>query len=105
MNKVFMVGRLCETPILKNTNNGVAVTSFRIAVPKKVSADGDAHFFTVAAWRGLAENCASYLTQGQRIAVSGELTPRSYTGGDGGTKYITEISAEEIEFLDKPQGR
>lgn len=103
MNKVMMVGRMVETPVLKNTQNGVAVTSFRIAVSKKSAADGDAHFFTVVAWRGLAENCANFLVSGQRIAVSGELIPRNFQASDGSTKYTTEIKADEIEFLDRPR--
>ena len=102
MNRVFEVGRLVADPESKATPSGVSVCEMRIAVPTRADRQ-KSYFFTVIAWRGLADLCAKYLVKGQRIAVMGELQSRSYDAKDGTKRYITEIRADEIEFLDKPR--
>lgn len=102
MNKVVVVGRLVAAPEAKATQNGVSVCEMRIAVPHRTDRE-KSYFFTVIAWRGLAELCNKYLVKGQRIGVVGELQSRSYEANDGSKRYVTEIRADEIEFLDKPK--
>ena len=53
----------------------------------------------MVAWRGLAENCGKYLAKGKKVAVVGTLQNRSYMDKDGVRRYVTEIVAEEAEFL------
>jgi single-strand DNA-binding protein len=101
MNKVFLIGRLVDAPEHKTTPAGVSVANFRIGVNRRFNRD-QSDFFTIVAWRGLADNCAKYLVKGQQVAVSGELQTRSYEGKDGVRRYITEVSADDIEFLAKP---
>ena len=50
-------------------------------------------------WRTLADNCAKYLAKGRKVAVIGEIQTRSYTANDGGKRYVTEIIANEVEFI------
>lgn len=101
MNKVFIVGRLTKEPEHKTTQNGVNVATMSVAVTRRMNRE-QADFFNVIAWRGLADNCAKYLVKGQQIAVAGELRTRSYEANDGSKRYVTEIQAEDIEFLAKP---
>ena len=98
MNKVFMVGRLTKEPELRTTSSGISVCTISIAVTRRMKRD-EADFFTVIAWRGLADNCQKYLVKGQQIAVAGELRTRSYEAKDGTKRYVTEIQADDIEFL------
>ena len=72
-----------------------------VAVTRRMNRE-QADFFNVIAWRGLADNCAKYLVKGQQIAVAGELRTRSYEANDGSKRYLTEIQADDIEFLAKP---
>ena len=101
MNKVFIVGRLTKEPELRTTPNGVNVATMSVAVTRRTNRE-QADFFNVIAWRGLADNCAKYLVKGQQVAVAGELRTRSYEANDGSKRYVTEIQADDIEFLAKP---
>ena len=56
-------------------------------------------FFDVVAWRQLADLCGRYLAKGRKVAVVGELQNRSYDAKDGTKRYVTEVVADEVEFL------
>lgn len=103
MNKVFIIGRLTKAPELKTTPNGISVTTFSVAVTRRTNRK-ESDFLNVVVWRGLAESCAKYLVKGQQAAVCGELRTRSYDAKDGSRRYVTEILAEDVEFLAKPKG-
>lgn len=103
MNKVILIGRLTKAPEMRKTPNDVAVCTLSIAVTRTNNRE-EADFFNVIAWRGLAENCGKYLVKGQQVAVSGRIETRSYEDKNGVKKYITEIQADDIEFLAKASG-
>lgn len=101
MNKTFLIGNLTRDPELSETTSGVSVCKMSIAVNRNfTNANGerDTDFFNIVAWRGLAENCAKFLSKGKKIAVVGSTQNRSYET-ENGKKYVTEIMADEIEFL------
>lgn len=100
MNKVFLVGRLTKAPELKTTPNGVSVATFTLAVNRRGKEAG-ADFLPIVAWRTTAELCGKYLSKGQKAAVSGEIQTRSYEAKDGSRRYVTEIQADDVEFLAK----
>ena len=105
MNKVFLIGNLSKDPELRTTNSGTSVCTFSIAVNRRKDKDGNstADFFSIVAWRQLAELCSKYLAKGRKVAVVGELQTRSYESKDGTKRHVTEIVANEIEFL-TPKG-
>lgn len=103
MNKAFIVGRLTRPPEARTTPNGVSVTTFTVAVTRRMNRE-EADFLNVVTWRGLADNCAKYLVQGQQVAVVGEIRTRSYEAKDGSRRYVTEIQADDVEFLSRPNG-
>ena len=101
MNKVFLIGNLSKDPELRTTNSGTSVCTFSIAVNRRKDKDGNstADFFSIVAWRQLAELCGKYLAKGRKVSVVGELQNRSYEANDGTKRLVTEIVANEIEFL------
>ena len=105
MNKVMIIGNVTRDPELKSTQSGMSVCTFNVAVSRKLTAEQKqagaqgADFFNVVAWRGTADACAKYLSKGKKAAVSGRLQTRSYEAADGSKRNVTEIVAEEIEFL------
>lgn len=106
MNKVFLIGRLAADPELRTTGSGTAVCRFRLAVQRRfANSQGtrEADFFQIIAWRQLGENCARYLGKGRQCAVTGALQTRSYDSQDGSKRYVTEIIADEVEFLGSKQ--
>ena len=107
MNKVFLVGNLTRDPELATTNSGVSVCRFSIAVQRRFSnAEGEreADFFNIITWRGQADICAKYLKKGSKCGIIGSLQNRSYEAQDGTKRYVTEITADEVEFLSSRAG-
>ncbi|KMT21779.1 single-stranded DNA-binding protein [Clostridium cylindrosporum] len=104
MNKVFLIGRLTRDPELRFTPGaGNAVATFSLAVDRNyVSQNGqrEADFINIVCWRKLAENVANNLSKGRLCAVSGSIQTRKYQAQDGSNRYVTEIVAEEVKFLD-----
>jgi len=102
MNRVYLIGNLTRDPELASTTSGVSVCRFSIAVQRRFSnAEGEreADFFNIVVWRAQGENCHKYLKKGSKCAVSGSLQNRSYDANDGTKRNITEIVADEVEFL------
>lgn len=106
MNKVILIGNLTKPPELRTTGSGTSICTFSIAVNRKYRAqDGSqsTDFFEIVVWRKLAENCARWLDKGKKVAVMGELQTRSYEAKDGSRRHVTEIVADEVEFLTPKQ--
>jgi len=102
MNKVILVGNLTKDPELITTNTGVSMCRFTVAVQRRfASSDGnrETDFIPVVVWRSQADNCYKYLKKGSRAGVVGSIQTRNYEGQDGQKRYVTEVVADEVEFL------
>lgn len=102
MNKVILIGNLSKDPELATTNGGVSVCRFTIAVQRRFqNAEGEreADFINVVVWRGQAENCHRFLKKGSKCAVVGRIQTSSYEAQDGTKRYVTEVIADEVEFV------
>lgn len=103
MNSVILIGRLTRDPELRFTSAGRAVTTFSIAVDRPfIGKDGQKQtdFFNIVVWGKSAENCANYLVKGRLVAIKGALQNRTYETQQGEKRYITEIVAENVQFLE-----
>ena len=98
MNSVTLIGRTTKDIELRKTPNGKFTCSFTLAVNRRNKDDG-ADFITCVAWSKTAELLERYVKKGHRIAVSGRINTRSYES-HGNTVYVTEVIADEIEFLE-----
>ncbi len=102
MNKVILIGNLTKDPELATTNSGISVCRFTLAVTRNFAnseGEREADFLDIIVWRGQAENCHKYLRKGSKCAVVGSIQKRSYDAQDGTKRYVTEIIAESVEFL------
>lgn len=101
MNKCILIGNLARDPELRTTQTGLSTCTMTLAVNRRKNKDGvqEADFITVVAWRQLADLCAKYLTKGRKCAVVGSLQTRSYEAKDGSKRYVTEVLADNVEFL------
>lgn len=102
MNKVFLVGNLTKDPELSTTTNGISVCRFSLAVSRRyvgASGERETDFINIVVWRGQAENCHKYLKKGSKCGIVGTLQTRSYDAQDGTKRYVTEVVAEEVEFI------
>lgn len=102
LNKVIIAGRLTADPELKQTQSGISVVTFTVAVNRQYSKDEqrEADFLNVTAWRTTADFVARYFKKGSAICVCGSLRTRSYTAQDGSSRHVTEILADDVMFVD-----
>ena len=102
MNKVVLIGRLTRDPELRYTGNNTAVATFSLAVNRNFSnqqGEREADFINIVVWRKQAENVKNYLTQGSQVAIDGRIQTRSYDDNNGQKRYVTEVVADNVEFL------
>ena len=99
MNKVILIGNLTRDPELTETNSGIKVCRFAIAVTRNYTgSDGDrkTDFFNCVAWRGLGETVARYAHKGNKIGVSGSIELRNYEDNEGVKRTAVDIVAQYI---------
>lgn len=102
MNKWTGIGNLTKDPEITTTSSGISVARFTLAIQEKFAReDGtkEVDFINCVAWRVLADNLYKFCKKGDKIAVVGKIKPRSYEAEDGSKRYVTEVIAEEIEFV------
>lgn len=104
MNKIFLTGHLTKKPELRYTERDMAICHFSIAVNKFVKGGQKTIFVNIVTFSKTAENCEKYLDKGSKVAIIGELEIRQYKDNEGNNRYMTEVLANEVEFLSsKPQ--
>lgn len=100
MNRLFIIGNLTKDPETRATQDGKTVCNFTVAVNRRQrNAQGEADFFRVSAWNQLGQNCQQYLAKGRKVAVTGAVSVRTYTGQDGTAHAQMEVLAQDVEFL------
>jgi len=103
LNRVILIGRLTADPELRYTQSGTAVANFRIAVDRPFtnqSGERETDFIPIVVWDKQAETCANYLNKGRLVAVDGRMQVRSYDAQDGSRRWVTEVVAQDVRFLD-----
>lgn len=99
---VTILGRLGSDPIIKEISGGVRVATFRLASTQswydsknQAWTDTGTNWYTVSAFRQLAENAGTSLRSGDGVIVTGRLKLREWeSGGKKGTSV--DIDAEAI---------
>lgn len=99
MNKIIIIGRATTDIELKQTQSGTPVSTFSVAVSRRTRDEGT-DFLNVVAWQKTAELVSRYVHKGDKIGVIGRVQARSFEGRDGKKVYVTEIIADEVEFLE-----
>jgi single-strand DNA-binding protein len=103
MSESFTVsGLVATTPRHLVTQEGLPITSFRLASSKrrfdrnkKIWVDGETNWFTITSFRQLAINSAGSISKGDRIIVSGRLKVRDWDNGERSGTSV-EIDAESL---------
>ena len=102
MNKIMLIGHLTKDPTLRYTQNGTAVASFTLGVNRRFSnqtGEREADFINCVAWQKTAEFVSQYFKKGQPMALEGRLQVRSYEDNEGQRRWVTEVVAEQVEFV------
>jgi single-strand DNA-binding protein len=101
INCAVIMGRLVADPELRQTQSGVFVTSFTVAVDRSFVRQGEerqADFIDVVAWRQTAEFVTKNFQKGSMIAISGAIQTRSYEDKNGNKRKAFEIVADNVSF-------
>lgn len=100
MNKVILIGRLTANPECKQTQNGVAMCRFTIAVNRQYQKDKqqESDFITCQAWRNTADFVSRYFSKGKPIIVEGSLRNNNYTDKNGVNHYGMDVLVENVSF-------
>ncbi len=104
VNKAIILGNLGKDPELRQTANGKAVTTLRVATNESWSDQSGerqerTEWHSIVVWGRQAENCAQYLSKGRTVYVEGRLQTRKWQDKEGGDRYSTEIVADRVQFI------
>lgn len=97
-NKAIVMGRITADPELRQTPNGVSVTTFSIAVDRP-GKEKSTDFLDIVAWRQTAEFICRYFSKGKPILVEGTIQTRQYTDKNGNNRRVWEIVASNVSFV------
>ena len=104
MNKSFLLGRLVRDPEVRYTTTGKVCTQFTLAVDRPfTNQDGqrEADFIPIVIWGKTAELAGNSLQKGHRVLIEGRIQTRSYDAKDGSKRYVTEVIADSMEFIER----
>ena len=102
LNKVILGGRLTADVELKQTQSGVSVSPFTIAINRNYTQGNQQQtdFINCVAWRKTAEFISKYFKKGSSICVTGEIQVREWTDSNNQKRYATEVIVAEAMFVD-----
>lgn len=102
LNKIIIAGRLTADPELKQTQSGISVTSFNVAVNRRTKKDEEAvaDFLPCVAWRQTAEFITKFFRKGSAICVTGSLQMRKWQDQNGNNRIAFEILTDEAFFVE-----
>ena len=101
LNRAIIMGRMTANPELRQTQGGVSVLSFTVAVDRRFtnpSGERQADFIYCVAWRHTAEFISKYFVKGQMIAIDGMLQSRNYVDKNGNNRSVIEVVVENASF-------
>lgn len=106
LNRIVLIGRLCNDPEERFGQDSTELSKFRIAVNRQGRAregQPDADFFNVVCFRHSAKFVNQYLRRGNLVAVEGRLQIDEYTDREGVRKQWVEVTADNVQNL-TPRG-
>ena len=108
LNKVMILGNLGRDPEVRQTQSGKAVANFSVATTDAWGQGEDrqerTEWHQVVVWGQLGETCGQYLTKGRQVLVEGRLQTHSYEDREGVKRSVTEIVAQQVQFLGGKNG-
>ena len=112
VNKVILIGNVGKDPDVRYLENNVRVANFPLATTERgytmsngTQVPDRTEWHTIVVWRGLAEVAEKYVRKGARLYIEGKIKSRTYEDKTGNRRYITEIYAEDMQILTRPQNQ
>lgn len=98
------MGNLGQDPELRYTQNQTPVCTFSVATTDyRTGQDGQkleqTEWHRIVVWGRMGENCSKYLAKGRSVLVEGRLQTRNWEDKQGQKRYVTEIVAQNVQFV------
>jgi single-strand DNA-binding protein len=110
VNKVILVGNLGRDPEVRYTTSGTPVANFTMATTDRwTDPSGErkerTEWHRIVVWGKQAEIVGEYLRKGRQVYVEGSLQTREWTDREGNKRTTTEIRAQRVQMLGRPDER
>lgn len=110
VNKVILIGNLGRDPEVRFTQGGTAVANFTMATTERWSdPSGEkkekTEWHRIVVWGKQAEIAGEYLRKGRPVYIEGSLQTREWVDRDGNKRYTTEVRAQRLQLLGRPDDR
>jgi len=110
VNKVILLGNLGRDPEVRFTQGGTPVANFTMATTERWNdPSGEkkekTEWHRIVVWGKQAEIAGEYLKKGRPVFVEGSLQTREWTDRDGNKRYTTEVRAQRLQLLGRPDDR
>ena len=110
VNKVILLGNLGRDPEVRFTQGGTPVANFTMATTDRWSdPSGEkkekTEWHRIVVWGKQAEIAGEYLRKGRPVFVEGSLQTREWTDREGNKRYTTEVRAQRLQLLGRPDDR
>ena len=110
VNKVILLGNLGRDPEVRFTQGGTPVANFTMATTDRWSdPSGEkkekTEWHRIVVWGKQAEIAGEYLKKGRPVFIEGSLQTREWTDRDGNKRYTTEVRAQRLQLLGRPDDR
>ena len=101
MNKTWHIGRMVRDCEMRQTQSGISVCNFTLAIDRRVKKDEpkEADFIDFTAWRERGEFISKYFHKGDPISVLGHLRSDKYTDKDGNNRTKVYVEVDDVEFV------
>ena len=109
VNKVILLGNVCQDPTVRYTKSGQAVASFSLATNEKYtkkdgSKEETVEFHRIVIWGKLGEIAGEYLSKGSQVFLEGKNQTREWDDKDGNKKQTTEVVCFTMTMLGQAGG-
>lgn len=110
MNKVMLIGNVGKDPEIRYFDADECVASFTLAttergyvLPNGTQVPNRTDWHNIILFKHLAKYAEKYIHKGDKIFLEGRIRNRSYDDKKGVRRVITEIYAENLEWLAAPR--
>lgn len=108
VNKVILIGNVGNDPEVRYLDRGIAIANFNLATTERgyimqngTQVPDKTEWHSIVLWRNLAEWAERYVRKSMKLYIEGKLQTRSWEK-DGQTRRKTEIIAESVQILYRP---
>lgn len=110
LNQVQLIGYVGDDPKIITTRTGKSMTSVKLATTDREikRQDGSVipertEWHNITVFGRTADFVCQYVRKGAQLFVQGSIHTRSFDKQDGTKGYITEITADIVQLLDRKQ--